>query len=526
MRLSLKRNLSLLSMIGVITLTVAACGNNNNEAKSTSAPSTQPASSVEASKEAPSASPEEAKKPDLKALHVYQNDDYNTYPVAKVIEEKTGYKVKYEMLPQDKADDKLNLLIASGAEYDYVFMNGGSNGKALYSDYAKRGALTEIGPLIEEFGPNIKAAIADASWEAVKVEGKIYAIPTSASDGVGFDLIIRQDWLDKVKLPMPTTLEEFTAVLKAFKEQDPGGNGKQNVPFSTRGDYPVLPNLNGAFGIANSYNDVDGKLVPSALDPNFQSYLEYMNDLFKQGLLEKEFAVNKDPNLKEKFTSGKLGVMPAHWADIPTLTDALQKTQPDAVIAYIPSLKGKDGVSGLGSSGGGLDRITFIPKSSKHAEDTIKFLNAKLEKETHKLIAIGEEGKHYTFKDGAYTPILPIFADERNAANNYLTGVDEVNYPIYWQARVRKDPRLFAAWESVNVKLPVAERKPDLLATAPYMPEYTKNYQTLGTLVNEYAVRFIVGSEKAGDIGAFQEKYKSSGRDVSLKEINDWYTTK
>lgn len=523
MGLSIKRNIALLSIIGAITLTVAACGNSNNETKNAQTPS---ASTAGASKEAPSASSEETEKPSLKALHIWQNDDYNTYPVAKVIEERTGYKVQYDMLPQDKAEDKLNLLIASGAEYDYVFMNGGSGSKALYSDYAKRGALVEIGPLIDEFGPNIKAAIPAASWDSVKVEGKIFAIPTSAADGVGYDLIIRQDWLDKVKLPMPTTLEEFQTVLKAFKDQDPGGNGKLNVPFSTRGDYPILPNLNGAFGIANGYNEVDGKLVPAALDPNFQSYLEYMNDLFKQGLLEKEFAINKDANLKEKFTSGKLGVMPAHWAEIPTLTDTLQKTQPGAVITYIPPLKGKDGISGMSSTGGGLDRITVIPKSSKHVEDTIKFLNAKLEKETHKLIAIGEEGKHYTFKDGAYTPILPIFSDERNAANNYLTGVDEVNYPIYWQARVRKDPRLYAAWESLNVKLPVTERKPDLLATAPYMPEYTKNNQTLGTLVNEYAVRFIVGSEQAGGIEAFQEKYKSSGGDASLKEINDWHSAK
>ncbi|MNI07922.1 Lipoprotein LipO precursor [compost metagenome] len=521
MKPSLPRKAVLLSMITAMSLTSAACGSSDSGEKQT--PST---TQTQTKSPAATDAPKEAPKPNLKALHVWQKDDYNTYPVAKVIEEKTGYKVQYDMLPQDKADDKLNLLIASGEPYDYVFINGGSSGKALFSDYAKRGALTELGPLLDKFGPNIKAAISPDSWEAVKVEGKIYAIPTSASDTVGNDLIIRQDWLEKLNLTMPTTIEEFTAVLKEFKEKDPGGNGDKNIPFSTRGDYPMLPNLNGAFGIANSYNDVGGKLVPAPLDPKFKEYLAYMNDLFKQGVLEKEFAINKDANLKEKFTSGRVGIIPAHWAEIPTLTDTLQKNQPNAKIAYIPPLKGKDGVSGISSSGGGLDRITFIPKSSKHIEDTVKYLNAKLEKETHKLIAIGEEGKHYTFKDGAYSPILPIFNDERNQANNYLTGVDEVNYPIYWQARVRKDPRLYTAWESINAKLPAAVKKPDLLAMAPYMTEYTRNYQSLGTLVNEYAVKVIVGGEPLTGLEAFQQKYKTTGGDVSLKEINDWYFTK
>ncbi|UUZ80872.1 hypothetical protein LJK88_39835 [Paenibacillus sp. P26] len=176
-----------------------------------------------------------------------------------------------------------------------------------------------------------------------------------------------------------------------------------------------------------------------------------MSDLFKQGLLDKEFGVNKDATMKEKFSSGKAGMIPLHWADVPTVADALKKNAPDAKMAYIPALKGKDGKMGI-SAAAGFDRITFIPKSAKHPEDAVKWINAKLDKDTFKLMAIGEEGKHHTFKDGAYQPILPIFTDERNQANNFLMGVDEKNYPTYWQARVRKDPRLFEAWEYLNVK--------------------------------------------------------------------------
>ena len=81
------------------------------------------------------------------------------------------------------------------------------------------------------------------------------------------------------------------------------------------------------------------------------------------------------------------------------------------------------------------------------------FLNAKLEPETFKGIALGKEGVHHEVKDEKYYPILPIFNDELNNASNFLTGVDEEKYPIYWQARVRKDPVLQAHFEEYQ-KMP------------------------------------------------------------------------
>lgn len=500
----------LLLTLSALTLTsAAACssGGGNTAASNTSGGA---------------ASGKSEAKPELKSLQIWQKDDYNTYPVAKLLQEKTGYKVQYDMLPQDKPQDKLNLLIASGEPYDAITTTGGSDFKALYSDYAKKGALVDLGPLIDKYGPNIKASISQETLDAAKIDGKLYAIPTVSLKNTSSGLMIRQDWLDKVGMKAPTTLDELVAVLKAFKEKDPGGNGAQNIPFTIKGDDPLVTNIVGAFGMANFYNDVNGKLTPRILSPGYKEYVAFMNDLFKQGLLDKEFGVNKDATMKEKFSSGKAGMVPMNWADVPTIADALKKNAPDGKMAYIPALKGKDGQSGFAMTAG-FDRITYIPKSSKHPEEAIKWMNAKLEKDTFKTMAIGEEGKHYTFKDGAYLPILPIFTDERNQANNFLMGADEKNYPIYWQARVRKDPRLFEAWEFLNVKQPAEVRKVDLLSISPFMPEYSKNFQQLNTMVNDYTVKLIFGAEQISGLEAFQQKFKSAGGDASFKEVNDWY---
>lgn len=504
-------------LAAVLALSAAACGSSGSGKDAAGTPG-----AVGGTTAAPSA--ESKPKPALKVLSIWQKEDYNTYPVAKVIEEKTGYKVQYDMLPQDKPQDKLNLIIASGEAYDSITTGGGSGDLALYADYARKGALLELSGLIEKFGPNIKASILPESFEAMKVEGKLYGIPFKGVDFVGASLMIRQDWLDKLGLKMPATLDELTEVLKAFKEKDPGGNGDKNTPLTIRSDSAFVDNIVGAFGLPNPYNDVGGSLVHRIMDPAYKDYAAYMADLYKQGLIDKEFAVNKDATAKEKFTSGRAGVLPVGWFDIPAIMDALTKNHPDAKAVYVPALKGKSGKSGF-AMGSGFDRITFIPKSSKNAEDAIKWMNAKLEKDTFKLIAIGEEGKHYTYKDGAYSPILPIFTEERNQANNYLTGVDERNYPTYWQARVRKDPRLFAGFEFLNLKTPAEQKFRNMLGLAPYLPEYAKNNQQLSTLVNDYTVKMIVGAEQPGGLEAFQQKFKSSGGEAGSKEINDWYKT-
>ncbi|MEI2398828.1 extracellular solute-binding protein [Paenibacillus phytohabitans] len=510
--------LSLLLSTGLL-LAATACGSSNNTNSNGGDASTAAPASAEAT--AAPATSENAAKPELKSLNLWSKDDYNTYPLAKVIEERTGYKVKYEMLPADKAMDKLNLLISSAEPYDVITISGE---KAVYTDYAKMGALVDLTPLIEEFGDNIKASISQASFDAMKIDGKIYGIPNSSSQFAGADLMIRQDWLDKLGLKTPTTLDEFTEVLKAFKEKDPGGTGNSGAPMSIDGALATTANITGAFGIGTSWNTVDGQLVPAPLHPGFKEYLTYMSDLYKQGLLDKEFAVNKDATLKEKFTSGKIGVIQLPWYDIPGIADALTKNFPDAKYAYLPALKGKDGQMGLGMSGG-FDRITFIPKSAKHPEDAMKWINAKLEKETFKLIAIGEEGKHHTYKDSVYSPILPLFTDERGNASNYLTGIDEKLYPIYWQARVQKDARLFAGFSYLNNELPAEARIADPLALAPSLPEYSKNNASLNQMINDFAVKVIVGEESPDAVADFAGKYKAAGGEASTKEVNDWYAT-
>ncbi|HBM81179.1 MAG TPA: ABC transporter substrate-binding protein [Clostridiaceae bacterium] len=471
-------------------------------------------------------------KPELRALMGYASVDLNTYPSAKVLEQRTGYKVHYDTLPQDRPIDKLNLIISSGENYDFITYSNAQR----YTYYAKEGALLDLDTLIEKYGKNIKKNIAKESFDAIRIDGKCYAIPdtkTAANNrediGPGNCLAVRQDWLDKLGLKVPTTIDEFTAMLQAFKDKDPGNRSSKNVPFVVGQSPETASNIMGAFGIPNAWNDVNGELVPNILMPGYKDYLSYMIDLYKKGLIDKEFPTNTLAVRNQKFTSGNAGVMALSWSEVPNITDALKKNIPDAKLTFIPPLKGKDGKIGIGSkvSAYMFNSFTYIPqKTSKHAEDVIKYFDLKLDDETFKLFTIGEEGKHYTVKDGKYYPIQPIFFKERGSANYFLTG-SNAKYSQYWLARLRKDQRLYDAYMVMNVDYAKYFIKdPTSTAGVGDLVENSKNSPVLDEMAHDYMVKVITGTEPLSSYDEFIKDWKAKGGEACTNEVNDWYKTK
>lgn len=500
------------------TTILAACGggNNNDAGGKTSEPSVSPSASSKASESAAS-TPEV--KPVLKGLRNYMQDDYNSYSVNQYIEEKTGYKVQNDMLPQEKPSDKLNLIMASGADYDFI----DALNKQDFFNLAQNGALTDLTALIDQYGPNIKKAISPESLAGATVDGKIYGIPTLNVSYVRDGLLIRTDWLNKVGKTMPTTLDEFVDVLKAFKEQDPGGNGKNNIPF-TIDSIGLVDNIMGAFGIYGQWNELDGKPVNASSHPALMDYAAFMSSLYDQGLLDKEFATNKSATSAEKFTSGRAGVLWTRWSSIPGYDEALKKNVSEAGYQFIPPMKGPDGQSGF-TLIGGFNKITFVPKSSKHAEHVVKMVNAMLEPQTFKEIFIGIEGVNYTIENGNYMPIEPAFFDQRGSANNFVIGMDEANFVTYWQARLQKSKAMFDNFQIVN-NVPKEQIHTDLLAFAPYLPKYSANSAKLDSTVNEHLIKMIVDGVSDDSIPSLQKAWIAAGGEEVAQEINTWYASK
>lgn len=523
-----KRSIIVLISAAMVMSVFAGCGKKAETQTQTQTQAQGGNTSTQSGNTTSAPAQNNAPKPTLKALVTYKSGmDYNNYPVQKFLEEKTGYKVQYDVLPQDNAMDKLNVVIASGQEYDFISIYD----KARYGNYAQQGALVDLEPLVKQYGPNIVKGTDPVMLDNIRIDGKYYAIPSISPSGrpdstnVGMGIMVRKDWLDKLGLKMPTTTDEFTNMLQAIKDKDPNGNGAKNIPLTVdQGMGLDGAGLGGAFGIPTGWIDVNSKLINKVEMPGFKEYILYLKDLYNKGLLDKEAPTNQGSTAREKYTSGRAAAFHTHWADIPTIGDTMNKTQPEAKNVYMPPLSGKLGKGALpgGDPKNAIDIITMVPKSSKHAVDVIKYINEKLVEETFKEMVIGQENVHHTVKDGGFYPIIPKFFDDRGNANLFLTG-STLKYGTYWLARLRKDDRLYQGWKELNVDYASAVVI-DPVSKAPVLEKNTKYAGSLGKLTSDFIVKSVAGDFSDATLAAFIAQWKSAGGEEVIKEVNDWYS--
>jgi len=483
------RKMAALSAASLLALALAACGGNSND----------PGSSGDSA--------------GLRMLIQYGRFDPNEDYTAKAISELTGYSVKYDMLPAENADEKLNLLVANKEPYDLMKLSAPQ-----FYNLASTGALEPLDDLLNQYGSDIKNAISASSWESAKLNGKVYGVPeTGAGLTVSEELVVRQDWLDELGLKMPTNIDELYNVLKTIKEK------KNVVPLTASKDAvsSLLGDIAAAFGVTTDWVDQNGTLVHQVETPQMKDYLAFMNKLYKEGLLDTELPLNTSAKMMEKFASGQAAMFKLAWYNAPSAINALLKNEPNARVALIPFLKDKNGKATVYAASG-TTWYAVVPKYAKHKEDAVKLLDAKLKPDVFKELAIGKEGVHYEVKDGKYYPILPKFTDDLNNASNFMTGVDEKNYPDYWQARVRKDPTLQSYFEQMQ-KNAEGLLVTDPLASAPPIPQVAENKLNLLQLQLDEMVNFIAGTEPLSDYDKFVAKWKEQGGADMTQGANEWY---
>ena len=214
--------------------------------------------------------------------------------------------------------EQLNLRIAAGDMPDmFTPWNG------VETELIANGALLDLTDLLPEKAPHLWESIPEDIWDAVKAndptgQNRIYVIPQVMSYGRN-GAMIRKDWLDNLGLDMPTTQEEFVEVLRAFKNDDPNGNGvADEIPTGGRAEARWMGQLFGQYGIAMwegypQWDIYDGELTYSAVTKNMRDCLEWMSGLYAEGLLDPETFLNDKAAWDGKINSGVVGI----WEHLP-----------------------------------------------------------------------------------------------------------------------------------------------------------------------------------------------------------------
>ncbi len=453
-------------------------------------------------------------------------DSYLTRYAQENFAKPNNINLEYVPIPRSEEIAKLNVLMASGADVpDIVF----TYDKATFERYAEQGGLTDLSELLNEHGQQLKAFLGEDTLKYGQVDGKQFAIPAKRTITARYSSWVREDWLKKLGLPMPQTTDELYNTLKAFKEQDPGDTGGSVIPLGMTIEPGQYEPLLWSFIQPESALTTDELLANRdylPVLPGFKDGLRFMNKLYNEGLMSKDFGLDQDKKqLTQDIQSGKIGAFSDDYDNIyynDAAYENLQANDANAVLTPadpFTNAEGKHAKTEYASNG----MYIMVPKSSPNAEAAIKYLDWM--SQTNVLIDMqnGIEGENYELIDGIPVVKEDVTQEAKDkvynsgdmviVANGKVVGDDAKNreafilggFPVKYQPDVRKSMEL----ADIDTIKPVTFVRP--------IASLSKYGTTLESKLDEMIVKSVMADPAKFDSlfdAAFAEYMSSGGKTV------------
>ncbi|ULL19079.1 extracellular solute-binding protein [Paenibacillus sp. H1-7] len=444
----------------------------------------------------------------------------------QAIEQKTNTKLNITWVPFNSINEKTKVALASGDLSDLTFVSNVYDSQVV--QMAASGAFWDITPYIKDY-KNL-SALPKEIWDNAKIQGKNYGIPRPRPLEGSWGVHVRKDWLDKLGLKVPETMDEIYAAAKAFTEKDPDGNGKADS-FGLTGH--VDPDGMGAFGwVENVFTGSvgkwklkDGQLTPVLFDPGQKQALEWLKKAYDEKVLAPDFAVMKSTQAREMYMANKAGVFGSALNPQWLYTDALRKIDPKAdsyPLTYVMGPEGK-----FAGKDSGVFGMYVIPKTVPEAKlkKILAFVDQGNGEEISTITQFGLADKHYTVKDGFKVATEQAKTDNIPDITNNLLQIFQM-YDKYQRAYYNGIPKEFYDRNKKIVDDRAAFSKPD--------PGYGLISQTALTVgpdlykkVQDMKIKVILGKETMAAWDEYIAKLKTDPQfQKIIQETNEAYKAK
>ncbi|MFB9277523.1 extracellular solute-binding protein [Cohnella cellulosilytica] len=545
-----KRSFGLLAAFMAASVAIAGCGNNGGGASGSSSPSAPASPSASPSAAPPESAPVAAEPYELKWLKAQDISvpyDPAKDAVKQAIEAKLNVKIVPEMVDVQQYKTKLNLKMSSGDIPDVVRIDFADD----FQKYAPLGAFVDLTDLInEQDTPNIMAEVPPEVFEQAKVNGKIYGIPYQGGPGAGYrwDLVMRTDYLQDIGAAVPKTLDEYYEALKKVKAEKPdviplGGYTAQigQVKYANNS----FDHIFGAFGVTPGFfTEQDGKFGNYDIDPRTKEALLFLQKMYKEGLIDKEFATIKEEQLRAKLFSGKLFSWMGWWStandyDTQVETNELikakqlgadeklpdQAEEPFKYLTLTGSLVGADGKA-VAPMGAPFSQMTAISAKTKDPQKVLQIIEDSLSPDNQMLTVWGLEGEDYVLENGKMKVVTDLLDPKtKQDKNGNFRGVQSYLFAPGlngWPRYLESLPLRFAEALDVAIHNPY-----QITDASNYLDSPTKvaKLVELNTMRDSVFTQIIMG----GDIAKFDEfvaKWKTQGGDQILQELEESFQQK
>lgn len=154
-------------------------------------------------------------------------------------------------------------------------------------------------------------------------DGRLLALPETVIDHGPRFLWLRKDWMDQLGLEEPKDWEDAVQILKAFQENRMGAEEGEDpiglicdtsLIVNTSSNYSIEPIFEMFRAYPQKWQLTDsGEAIYGSLTEETKSALSYLNTLYESGVLDPNFALRAQNNLRDLVVEGKCGAFFGLW---------------------------------------------------------------------------------------------------------------------------------------------------------------------------------------------------------------------
>lgn len=183
------------------------------------------------------------------------------------------------------------------------------------TDVYKSCASDRIREMYEGYG--------DELLESGTFDGKLLALPETAIDHGPQLLWLRRDWIEQLGLTEPKTLEDAFFVIQAFQENRMGAE-RDEEPVGLVCDPGLVGTVSTSYSMDAIFENFgaypeqwirnpEGEIVYGSLTEETKNALSCLHDLYSRGILDPDFALRAQNNIRDLVVEGKCGAFFGLW---------------------------------------------------------------------------------------------------------------------------------------------------------------------------------------------------------------------
>lgn len=301
--------------------------------------------------------------------------------IAKVneyTEEKIGVRVKVNTAGWGDYDQKMQVIINTGDDWDMCFTCSWANN---YLQNANKGAFLELDEYLKD--TEMYNTIDERFWEAAKVKGKTYGVPSEKEIGSMPMWVFTKEYVDKYNVPVDEihSLEDLEPWLKLIKENEPGV-----VPLYLTSSYSAptyMDLIQNPVGI--EYGDESLTVKNLFETEKMKSTLDTMRKYYLAGYVNQDAATASDDKSVKRFVTKGDG---QPYAELVWSKDLKYDVVATPIMdTYVTNISARGA-------------LTAVNAQTEHPEKAVEFLNlVNTDEYLRNLLNYGIEGEHWNYVD-------------------------------------------------------------------------------------------------------------------------------